>query len=138
DSVTPFHDFSGVLFRTAADPKSPLNPFSPESQDARDNATDVVRLVLDGAKQKTPKGMEEDLPNLVWLYEMSIILFWIHDDSLGFARTYKLIDRTSDIVAKVIGLLANPLLAPIRKSTIKLLSELRFALPQSGAEVPKS
>ena len=125
DVAAPYHDFAGILFRTAADPKSPLNPFSPESKEVRDQATVIAREVLEKSSQKAPKGLEDELPQLIWLYEMAIVLFWIHDHSEGSRRTYKLIDRTSEIVARIVGLLANPLLAPIRRATKKLLVELR-------------
>src|SRR5688500_12978292 len=30
-TIEPYHQFAGLLFKSAADPQSPLNPFSPES-----------------------------------------------------------------------------------------------------------
>ena len=35
DTIMPYHRFAGVLFKTAADPASPLNPFSEESGPTR-------------------------------------------------------------------------------------------------------
>jgi predicted ATPase len=39
DTIEPYHRFSGVLFQTAADPQSPLNPFSDESVPTRREST---------------------------------------------------------------------------------------------------
>jgi hypothetical protein len=58
---------------------------------------------------------------------MGIILFWIHDSSAGRARTYRLVDLTVDLVVKLIGLASNPLMRPLRKNALRLVSELRDA-----------
>jgi AcrR family transcriptional regulator len=125
-TVEPYHRFSGVLFRTAADPESPLNPFSAESLPARVEATELFAEVVRGARdRKMPRDLEAALPDLLWTYHMGIILFWIHDRSPGRARTWRLMERTVDLVARLIGLSTLPLMGPIRKSVLSLLDELR-------------
>ena len=119
------HDFAGKLFQTAADPKSPLNPFSDESLPVRNGAVALMARVVEGADVRVPRDLAAELPELLWMYEMSIVLFWIHDPSEGRRRTYKLIERTAEIVARLVGLASNPLMRPLRKSTLKLLQELR-------------
>jgi AcrR family transcriptional regulator len=125
ETAAPYHRFSGLLFRTAADPRSPLNPFSGESAELREQATALMARVIEGSELKLPPDLARELPALLWLYEMAVILFWVHDDSAGFARTLRLIDRTVDLVAKLTKLASNPLLKPLRTSLLKLLVELR-------------
>ena len=125
DTAEPYHRFAGVLFKTAADPKSPLNPFSEESTEIRDEAVELMERVLEGSKAKVPKDLRAKLPELLWLYEMAIILFWIYDDSEDRRRTRRLIERTSDIVVRLVSLASVRLLAPLRKSALALLAELR-------------
>lgn len=119
------HEFAGKLFQTAADPQSPLNPFSDESEPTRNEARALMARVLEGSQLKVPADLAAELPELLWMYEMSIILFWIHDQSAGRQRTYRLVERTSEIVARLVTLASNPLLRPLRKSTLNLLRELR-------------
>jgi len=121
----PHHQFAGQLFKIAADPQSPLNPFSAESGSTRGEARELMEQLVEGADLRVPQDLAAELPELLWLYEMGIILFWIHDDSLRCARTYRLIDRTADIVARLVSLASNPLLAPLRKATLRLVRELR-------------
>ena len=125
DTSEPTHEFAGQLFETADDPKSPLNPFSAESAPVRAESVELMRRVIEGSKLRVPSDLAAELPDLLWTYEMGIILFWIHDESEGRARTYRLIDRTCEIVARLVSLASNPLLLPLRKSTLKLLRELR-------------
>ncbi len=121
----PYHRFSGILFKTAADPHSPLSPFSPESNPTRQESTALYAEVLTGSKSKVPGDLERELPNLLWLYQMGIVLFWLHDDSVGRRRTYRLVDHTVDLVARTIGLASVPLLTPIRRRVLALLADLR-------------
>ena len=123
--IEPYHRFSALLFKTAADPRSPLNPFSEESGDARRNGIALFARVLEGSKLKIPKDIGAELPELLWLYSMGIVLYWIHDDSEGRARTHRLVEHSSDIVVRVIKLFSNPLLRPLRKSTLRMLADLK-------------
>ena len=124
ETAQPYHALSAILFRTAADPKSPLNPFSEESTEVRDKATELMKEVLEGSDAKVPSDLRLAMPNLLWLYEMAIILFWIHDRSEASARTQKLIRHTADLVAKLVAVASFPLMKPIRVSTLRLVQEL--------------
>jgi len=135
ETSEPYHRFSALLFKTAADPKSPLNPFSSESSPVRAEATALIHEVLDGAKGKIPADLREKLPELLWLFEMSVILFWIHDESAGRVRTRRLIARTVDIVSKLISVASFPLMKPLRQSALDLMDELKVDIapePDAG------
>jgi AcrR family transcriptional regulator len=133
-TIEPYHRFAGILFRTAADPESPLNPFSEESLPARREATELFAEVVRGAEdKKLPKDLEAELPELLWTYHMGIVLFWIHDRSPGRVRTWRLMERTVDLVARLIGLSTLPLMGPVRKMVLRLLAELRAPAPGEEA-----
>lgn len=133
-TIEPYHRFAGVLFRTAADPESPLNPFSEESIPVREEATELFAEVLRGAEdRKMPRDLEAELPELLWLYHMGIVLFWIHDRSPGRARTWRLMERTVDLIARLIALSTLPLMGPIRKAVLRLVAELREPVGEESA-----
>lgn len=126
DTIEPYHRFAGVLFKSAADPESPLNPFSPMSRGVRDEATAVFAEVVRGSTdRKVPADLDAELPGLLWTYHMGVILFWIHDRSPGRVRSYRLMERTVDLVARMVQLASNPLLAPVRRGVLRLLADLR-------------
>jgi AcrR family transcriptional regulator len=124
-TLEPYHQFAGKLFKTAADPHSPLNPFSDESDPVRKQSIALFADVVGGSKARVPKDLMAELPYMLWLYHMGIILFWIHDQSRRRARTHRLIDRSVDIIVKLIAVASNPLMRPLRKSAIRLMTELR-------------
>ena len=127
ETMRPYHQFAGVLFKTAAHPRSPLNPFSDESDPVREASIQLFAKVIEGTKARIPKDLAAELPYLLWVYHMGIVLFWIHDQSPKHRRTYRLINRTVDLVDRLIHLASNPFMRPLRKQALKLLDELRDA-----------
>ena len=125
DTLEPYHEFAGVLFQTAADPHSPLNPFAHASAPVRRDSIKLFEQVVEQTKARIPTDLRAELPYLLWLYHMGIILFWIHDSSRKRARTYHLIDQTVDLLDKLISLASNPFMRPVRKRALKLVAELR-------------
>ena len=124
-TLEPYHEFAGVLFQTAADPHSPLNPFADASAPVRRESMKLFEQLVEQVKARIPNDLRAELPYLLWLYHMGIILFWIHDSSRKQARTYRLIDQTVDLVDKLISLASNPLMRPVRKKALRLVAELR-------------
>jgi hypothetical protein len=55
---------------------------------------------------------------------MGIILFWIHDGSRGQSKTKFLLDRSLDVVTRLIKLSSLPLTGPIRRSVVQLMDTL--------------
>ena len=124
-TLEPYHHFAGVLFKTAADPHSPLNPFAHESAPVRRDSIKLFEELVGETKARIPPDLRAELPYLLWLYHMGVILFWIHDSSAKHMRTYRLIDRTVDLVDRLVSLASNPLMRPVRRKALDLVHELR-------------
>ncbi len=121
------HEFAGQFFRTAADPSSPMSPFSPESAPARDAAIELWRGVVAGSDVTLAEDVAEELPSLLWLFQMGIVLFWVHDQSPGQVATRLAIGRTAPIVSRLIGLVDVPELRALVDDVLALLADLRTA-----------
>jgi AcrR family transcriptional regulator len=113
DTIMPYHRFAGVLFKTAADPASPLNPWSPDSGPLRREATAMFAEVIAGSRPRIKGELGDALPALLWTYHMGVILYWIHDTSPGCIRTYRLVDESVDLVSRLIALSRLPPLRPL-------------------------
>ncbi len=125
DTMMPVHRFAGVLFRSAADPHSPLNPFSDASGPVREESTALFAEVVDGSTLRVHASLRDELPGLLWLYQMGIVLFWIYDSSADCRRTYLLAERTVDLVARLVTLAGLAPVRPVVRSTLALLAEMR-------------
>jgi AcrR family transcriptional regulator len=122
--AAPYHEFGKQFFVNAADPNSPLSPFSTESSPARDAQIALHRRVLEGSTAKVDPELRPELPELLWLYEMGVVLFWVHDRSPGCRRTRMLVDRTVPLLDRVIGLSRLRLLRPVTREIVQLIGDL--------------
>jgi AcrR family transcriptional regulator len=132
--VEPYRMFAGKLFKFAAEPDSPLSPFSNESSPTRDAAIALWRYVVEGSDQKIPKELQAELPDVLWLAFLGIVLYWVHDTSLESAKTRLLASRIVPMVVKMIGLARLPMLKSTVNDLVALLGELRGPdAPVAGA-----
>jgi AcrR family transcriptional regulator len=120
----PYHEFGRQFFVNAADPDSPLSPFSPESSPARDTQIALWREVLEGSTAKIDPDLREDLPELLWLYHMGIVLFWVHDKSSGAVRTRQLVERTVPMLDRLASLSRLRVLRPVTREIVRLVKDL--------------
>lgn len=123
DTIESYHRFAGILFKTAADPASPLNPFSAESGPVRHQATALFEEVVNGSTTRIPTDLRTELPELLWMYHMGVILYWIYDTSPGRAKSYRLVDRTVRLIDRLVALARLPLMTPVRKSVLGMVRE---------------
>jgi AcrR family transcriptional regulator len=125
DVMDPYRAFAGTFFKNAAEPTSPLSPFSPESAPARDTSIELWRTVIEGSDAKVPKVLRPELPELVWLFFMGIVLYWVHDPTDNAIRTRLLARRTCPIVVRAIGLARLPVLRSSVTDLVELIGELK-------------
>jgi len=126
DVAQPYHDVSKALFRVAADPHHPLSPLSDESKELRDRAIVLYREAIDGAKGRKFTGLlGQRLPELLWIYRMIVILYWLFDDSEGRAKTYSLIDRSSALLVKMLAVANMPVARSLTTAVLKFFDEFK-------------
>jgi AcrR family transcriptional regulator len=125
DVMEPYRAFAGTFFKNAAEPSSPLSPFSAESAPARNASIALWRDVIDGSDTKVTKALRQELPELMWLYFMGIVLFWVHDPSENAARTRLLARRTAPLVVRAIGLARLPVIRATIADLVALIAELK-------------
>jgi hypothetical protein len=128
-AAVPFLSFAAKLYKHAAEPASPLSPFSTASSPTRAAAIALYAEVIEGARIRVPAGLRSRLPELLWLYSLGIVLYWVHDTSPGCAKTYRLIDLTTPLAERLIRLARLPVL---RSLTRRLLSVLDEFSPKAG------
>jgi AcrR family transcriptional regulator len=124
DGLRPYHSVSGTLFRSAADPESPLSPFSSESGPTRRASVAFMREVIDGSSARIPQDVAPSLPHILWLYEVGIVAFWVHDRSPEQRRTHELIDDSTDAIVRMLSLANLPVLSAARKKMLRWVADL--------------
>lgn len=134
DIATPYHEFAVQFFKNAADPASPLSPFSAESEHARVEAIDIHRQVLAGAtKTKVPEELRDVLPEMMWLAQMGLVLYWVYDRTEGRERSYRLAERGARLTARGVALARFRVLRPLVREVHDLFTDF---LPGMTNAVP--
>jgi len=121
----PYHAFAAKLYKHASEPSSPLSPFSKESSPTRNAAIDLYAEVVGGARTRVPAYLRDRLPELLWLYSMGIVLYWVHDTSPGCAKTYRLIDSTAPLAARLVRLSRFPVLRSLVRQLLTIVDDIR-------------
>ena len=124
-AMDPYHAFAGKFFRVAADPSSASNPFSDESEPARTMSPEIFRDVVGGAPTTIDPEVREVLPELLWLAQLGVTLFWVYDRSPGRSKTRLLVDRAVPLIDRMVGLSRLRVLRPAVRETLSLYRALR-------------
>ena len=119
--ASPYHAFAGKFFKNAAEPTSPLSPFSAESAPARDASIALFREVLEGSDAKVDPHLRPELPELLWLAHMGVVLFWVHDTSPEQARSQALVTQAVPLLDRLVGLTRLRVLRPVTRQLVDLL-----------------
>jgi AcrR family transcriptional regulator len=120
-----YHQFAGQFFRTAADPAGPMSPFSDASSPARDKAIERWRTVIEESDATIADDVGAELPELMWLFHMGLILFWVHDRSPDQIATRLAAGRLVPVVVKAIDLVEVPELRSLVEELLGLLHDVR-------------
>ena len=125
DVAAPHHEFAGQFFKNAAEPTSPLSPFSAESAPAREASIGLFDALLDGSDVKVNAALRQELPELLWLLQMGLVLFWVHDQSPDQDRSRTVVRRVVPIVDRLVRLSRMPVVRGIVDDVVGLMRELR-------------
>ncbi|MFC9948160.1 TetR/AcrR family transcriptional regulator [Streptomyces pratensis] len=134
DVAGQYHRFAAQFFKNAADPDSPLSPFSPDSAAAREAVISVHERCLSGSSTKSDPELAVLLPQLMWLMQMGLVLFWVYDRSEGTERSRRLVERTAPIAARAIALSRFRVLRPLVRQIHDVLVEFMPGAPSRGTQ----
>lgn len=127
------HELAKSLLVVAADPKSSLSPFSEESKETRDRSIQIFREIVEGSDLKLTDDLKYLLPEYFWLLQLGILFFWTYDNSSGSKRTLDLIDKLCPILETFLVAIRNPLLRPLRKKIVQILTNFKLNIGDAHA-----
>jgi AcrR family transcriptional regulator len=133
-TMEPYRPFAGKFFKTAAEPTSPLSPFSAESSPARAAAIELWREVLEGSDARVPRRLRSELPELLWLYFMGIVLFWVHDPTEEATATRDVVRTSAPLIVQAIGLARLPMVRRMLDDVIALITQIKIAFALADTE----
>ena len=113
DAFEEYHAFGAEFVTVAIRPGSAASPFSAESSESRDLSQGVFRELCGGG---VTRGAEPpargELPELLWLAQLGVTLFWVYDSSPGRRRTRTLVEGVTPLIGRLVQL--SPAARPAR------------------------
>jgi len=124
--LTYFEPSRRLLGALAAhsDPEHPLSPFSHETSEIREQDIGLFRRAISDSKLRVPEDLNAILPRLIWMYQMGIILYWIHDKFPQQTKTRALVQKSLHLIVRLVQLSGLPLMRPLRRQVIELFNEV--------------
>jgi AcrR family transcriptional regulator len=123
----PYRGVLRALLKNGADPAHPLSPFGKNNRAIRDADAEWFGKVLRESGVRVPKDLEVHMPEVLWMFQMGVIYFWITDDSSAQERTRRLLALGAKSVASLLKISALPLTRPLRKVAIELIETVKRA-----------
>ncbi|HEV2491230.1 MAG TPA: TetR family transcriptional regulator [Candidatus Acidoferrales bacterium] len=121
----PYRGVLRALLKNGADPGHPLSPFSQNNKSIRDVDIAWFEKILNDCRIRVPQDLAPHLPDVLWMFQMGVIYFWITDDSHGQHRTDRLLALGARVVTSLLKIAGLPLTRPLRKIAIELIEIVR-------------
>lgn len=117
----PYRGVLRALLKNGADPAHPLSPFSQNNKSIR--AVDIAwfQKILNDCGIRVPQDLAPHLPDVLWMFQMGVIYFWVTDDSHGQHRTDRLLILGAKTVTFLLKIAGLPLTRPLRKVAVELI-----------------
>jgi AcrR family transcriptional regulator len=121
----PYRGVLRALLKNGADPAHPLSPFAENNKPIRDVDVAWFQKILIDSGTRVPKDLEPHMPEVLWMFQMGVIYFWVSDGSRGQQRTARLLELGAKIVATLLKIAGLPLTRPLRKVAVELIETVK-------------
>ena len=96
-----------------------------QTKKVRDSDLAWFDRILVDCGMRVPKDLDEDLPGILWFYQIGVIFFWVIDESKNQVRTERLLQLSAKSVATLVRLSGLPLMRPVRKAVLELVGVVK-------------
>lgn len=114
----------GALLRFAGDPKHPLSFFGQATRQHRLESMAAFSTAI--GDERLPEDLARLAPVALWALHMGLLLFFLHDTSVGARRTAALTTGAIDLIVVAFKLARLPLLRSLRRRIVTLLAEAKL------------
>lgn len=124
-----------VLSRAAVDPRSSLSPFGPEQREIREATIGLMQECIENSDLSAHTKLRPYLPELLWMYMMGLILYWVFDPSSEQKQTRELMRLLTPQVIRLIRFSRIPLTGRVLQPIFQVL---QIVVPEPLANRKKS
>ena len=110
-----------ALSRSAVDPRSSLSPFSEGQKEIREKTVAVFEKMIASSDLKFNKKLSPFLPDLLWMFMMGLVFYWIYDTSPKQRKTFAMIDKLTPLISRLIRFSRLPLTGRVMNPIVDVL-----------------
>lgn len=109
-----FKEFQGqrrtlrAFKKLAFDKSEPISPFHKDYKNIRKKSIGVFIELIDRSKLSWPEKTKKDLAQLLWLYHLFIVFYWIDDDSPKEKKTKEFLKQSLKHLSTGLNILRLP------------------------------
>ncbi len=122
DQLKNSGNFLKVLVQAAGNPDSVISPFGSSTEQVRKQAIKVFTELMQDVRVVISQEFLPLLPNILWSYQMGIILFWIYDNSQEYQKTSFFMNKTLSLIFTLFYLSRFPLLGSFKKTILEIFN----------------
>lgn len=127
DYFAPYRTVLRALLKNGADPANPLSPFAANNRPIRETDVAWFRKILGDCRARVPKDLELHMPDVLWMFQMGVIYFWVTDNSHGQRRTGRVLSLGAKLITTLLKIAGFPLIRPLRKVIFELIETVKAA-----------
>lgn len=116
DVLAPYRDFGPAFIRAAFAGGNEASGFVNRAKEFG-----LWRQAVATSRPQPPLAIRQDLPQLLWLIQRGIILFWAYDNTENARRTRRLIGNAAPVIARLAVLSRLPVVRTILDDIISLI-----------------
>jgi len=121
DQLEPFGDHASEFALAALAPGSDASPLSAHSEAARQSVITLLRETVEGSSDRLPADVAALAPEALYRIYLALTLAWVQDTSPGRARTRRLVDNGTRLLAVALPALKLP---PVRRAILPLMADV--------------
>lgn len=122
-----------VLTQKGINPSNSLSPFSAETANLRIAAVRLIEDTIEGSDLKISSTLRPILPQLLWFFQMAVILFWALDTSRDQSRTRRLVEVALNLMVPLFGMSLLPLAGIFNRSVVEIHGLLNTLIQEETA-----
>ncbi len=132
DVAAPDRKLLGALVHTLGDPESSVSVFAKQTEAIRRRSRALFEQAL--SVDAVPAELRGEFSLGLWIFQLSVLLYFIHDDSPGQTRTRALVDDVIGLLAPLAPLLGSAQVEPLRAQIRSILGRARLLPAGSTGE----
>ena len=122
--MAPHREALGALFSSALNPRSKVGVLSASTANIRQKSRAMYLAIIEGATNTPRISQHQDLATILYSAHLSVVFFWLLDQSAGTQQTRQLLVLLRDLIKLLQPLLRLPVVSHMLVRLVRIIGPL--------------